>query len=127
MSELTLMKKTKCAWIGYSHPEDSSSFGLLFMVFGWLLPGKDVLKVHIAFVPLVIIQWQLNNGTCLLTNAENLLSREKRDRNQQQGQFIKGVLGRFMKELPTDSQIKILVYALILGAAGFSTFRLLAW
>ena len=99
---------------------------MLFLILGWLSPVEALLKFHVAFVFVVILQWRFNSGTCLLTNAENYVAGKRSQvKSQQQGQFVKAVLGRFMKSIPSDSQLKILVYAVILVSAGISALRLL--
>lgn len=89
---------------------------LLFIILGWLLPQPLWLQIHLAIVPLTILQWQFNQGTCILTNLENALRGEVKNRQEQQGQFIKGLLGRCYNPLPSDRAIKRTIY-LIMGLA----------
>ena len=100
-------------------------FVMLFMVLGWMLPGADFLKIHVATVPLVILQWRFNGGTCLLTNIENIIADKRREKSEQQGEFIKAVLSQCMKDLPSDSQLKIGIYTVLFVSAGASALRLL--
>ncbi len=85
---------------------------LLFVVFGWLLP-RNWLLIHLIFVPLMVLQWQFNQGSCILTNWENAIRGNTKIKTQQQGQFIKGILGKFCQPLPSDAVIKRWVYGVI--------------
>ncbi len=85
---------------------------LLFVVFGWLLPGNWLLT-HLIFLPSMILQWQFNQSSCILTNWENSLRKKTTVKTQQQGQFIKGILGKFCQPLPSDAVIKGWVYGVI--------------
>ncbi|MGQ4649400.1 DUF2784 family protein [Lyngbya aestuarii] len=96
---------------------------LLFVIFGWILPIKLLLLLHIVFVPLMILQWQFNQGTCFLTNIENQLRGEGKEKQQQQGQFIKSLLGKCFNPLPSDSTIKLLIYGIIGLSWGISLIR----
>ncbi|MDY6938116.1 MAG: DUF2784 family protein [Cyanobacteriota bacterium] len=92
------------------------SFHLVTVVFtllGWAVPIPLVWKIHLVFVPATIGQWWLNEGTCILTNLENWLRGEVPDKSQQQGQFIKSLLGLCCQPLPSDETIKIGIYALM--------------
>jgi len=99
---------------------------LLFVILGWAMPSDLLLKLHIAFVPMMVLQWQFNRGTCFLTNVENWISGERRERGEQQGQFIKGVIIRFIDPLPSDRVIKIALYLILGVAMAISVMRLLA-
>jgi len=99
---------------------------LLFVILGWAMPSALLLKLHIAFVPMMVLQWQFNRGTCFLTNLENWISGERRERGEQQGQFIKGVIIRFIDPLPSDRVIKIALYLILGVAMAISVMRLLA-
>ena len=98
---------------------------VLFVVFGSLAPDPLTLKIHLAVIPLLMVQWFLNDGTCYLTNLENMIrgtSIEKK--SQQQGQFIKKILGLFFQTMPTDSQVKIGLYAILVISWSISFSRL---
>lgn len=98
-------------------------FVLLFVIFGWILPSYSLLLIHLVFIPVMIGQWQLNQGTCILTNIENYLRGNQQVKNQQQGQFIKGILGKVFNPLPTDATIKKIVYVVIAISWLVSAFR----
>lgn len=86
---------------------------LFFVVFGWLISNPKLLTIHLVFLPIMILQWQLNQGTCILTNLENYFRGEVSEKNEQQGQFIKAILGRCFNPLPTDATLKKVVYGII--------------
>ncbi|MEB3283607.1 MAG: DUF2784 family protein [Lyngbya sp.] len=87
---------------------------LFFVVFGWIIPSQFWRVIHLLFVPAMILQWQFNQGTCLLTNLENKLRGETSEKQQQQGQFIKSLLERCFNPLPSDETLKKGVYGIII-------------
>ena len=92
----------------------SLGFVYTFLLLIWF--GFAVLPMYcwLVLIPLMVLQWQLNKGTCLLTNLENFLLDEKVERSEQQGQFIKGLLAKFCKEIPSDTWIKFGLYGIVL-------------
>ncbi|WP_413165186.1 DUF2784 family protein [Capilliphycus salinus ALCB114379] len=86
---------------------------LFFVLFGWIIPSQFWRIIHLIFVPVMIIQWQFNQGTCLLTNLENKLRGETSQKQQQQGQFIKSIVGKCFNPLPSDDTLKKGVYGII--------------
>ncbi|EAW35338.1 hypothetical protein L8106_20680 [Lyngbya sp. PCC 8106] len=62
----------------------------------------------------MILQWQFNQGTCLLTNIENKLRGETSEKQQQQGQFIKSLWRKCFNSLPSDQTLKKWVYGIII-------------
>ncbi|NMF82444.1 DUF2784 family protein [Nodosilinea sp. P-1105] len=99
---------------------------LVFSVAGWAAPFPTVWWVHGIFVPLMVGQWQINQGTCWLTNVENFLRGDSKAKSQQQGQFIKGILGRCFDPIPSDATLKRLIYGILALSWGLSVVRLLA-
>lgn len=97
---------------------------LLFILCGWLFPSPLFWQIHLAIVPLTVLQWQFNQGTCILTNWENALRGEVKDRQEQQGQFIKGLLSRCYNPLPSDRAIQLAIYATMGIAWTISVLRL---
>jgi hypothetical protein len=46
---------------------------MLFIVLGWLVPWRPTLILYVAFLPLVVIQWQFNKNSCVLNNLESFI------------------------------------------------------
>ena len=94
----------------------------------WAMPKlcwfKLIWQIHLVAVPVTILQWQLNGGTCVLTNLEHCLRGGKQDREQQQGQFIKSLLGRFCDPLPADGTIQLWIYGIMVAVWAISAVRL---
>ena len=86
---------------------------LFFVVLGWLISNPTLLIIHLIFLPIMIVQWQFNQGTCILTNLENYIKGETPEKTEQQGQFIKNILGKCFNPLPTDATLKKIVYGII--------------
>ncbi|MGB3533189.1 MAG: DUF2784 family protein [Microcoleaceae cyanobacterium] len=96
---------------------------LIFVILGQFSPYLLLCKLHLIVIPLMILQWQLNQGTCILTNIENALQQNSSEKQQQQGQFIKSLLSRCFNPLPSDKMIKISIYSIIMIAWSISAIR----
>jgi hypothetical protein len=96
---------------------------LIFVILGGFSPQLLLCKIHLILIPLMILQWQLNQGTCILTNIENALQDVSPDKKQQQGQFIKRLLSRCFNSIPSDQSIKIGIYSTIAVAWSISAIR----
>lgn len=81
---------------------------LLFTLIGWLLP-QNLLLVYLVWIPMMFIQWQFNQGTCILTNIENWLLGEKQQKQEQQGQFIKSLWQQICGQVPSDKVLRYVV------------------
>jgi hypothetical protein len=44
---------------------------MIFIVTGWSDPWHPGLYVYVAFLPLVVLQWQVNKNSCILNNIES--------------------------------------------------------
>lgn len=97
---------------------------LVFIVFGWISSNQFFLIIHIISVPLVILQWKLNKGNCLLTDFEASLKRKKyiEITNSEVG-FVKNILKLFLKDLPSDKQIMFLMYGIMTLSLSISIFK----
>ena len=80
---------------------------------GWAIPHRRVLKIYLYFVPIMIIQWWINSGTCVLTNIEYALKGIEAPKSEQQGAFIKKILGVIFDTIPSDQAIQIGLYILL--------------
>lgn len=72
---------------------------MIFIVTGWSDPWRPGLYFYIAFLPLVIVQWQVNKSSCVLNNIESWLrtGRWRNPQNKEEGAWflnmIKDVTG----------------------------------
>lgn len=89
---------------------------LLFVVFGWLFPQHEILIAHMLAIPLVILQWKLNQGHCVLTVLENRLL-AKSEQKESEG-FVKNLLSRAFHIELTDEQLMQLMYV-VMGVSFF--------
>ncbi len=93
---------------------------LIYVLTGWVFPEKT-LFVYLLFIPSIILQWIFNDGTCVLTNAENFLrtdktqeeKNEKTEKKAQRGQFLKGVARNLTGYEPSDRLLFWAVYLLL--------------
>jgi hypothetical protein len=98
---------------------------ILFIVLAWAAPWRWAWLAHVIFVPLMILHWLSNGGTCILTNLETWLLGEPVKKPEQQGGFLKWLISFFSKKQPPDWLLGLLMY-LILGLVwSVSVFRLI--
>jgi hypothetical protein len=65
---------------------------LIFIVAGWAVPQRGILMFYLVFLPLVVAQWRLNRGACVLNNTENWLRHGRwraPDRNAEEGAWFR--------------------------------------
>jgi len=84
-----------------------------FNLLAWVIPSVLVLKIHLWFIPLMIVQWRLNRNTCVLSNLEQLLLGRPAYGAEGEGQFIKSLLDRCFNNLPSDRVIEGGTYVLL--------------
>lgn len=96
---------------------------ILFLVFGFLLPEKG-LYFHIICIPLVILQWHLNKGECILTQWEHKLSIEPKEESPGEGQFIKSLFRKVGVEL-SDMGALFVAYGFLIVSGIISVARLI--
>jgi uncharacterized protein with PQ loop repeat len=98
---------------------------VFFVIFGCLFDSRTVLKLHVLFVPLMILHWKTNNGRCFLTNLEYRLKGVPLNSIETEDGFIKSLLKYFMKTLPSDIAIRRGIYVVALACWLQSLCRLL--
>ena len=100
---------------------------LIFIVGGWAVPVPAVLYVYLAFLPLVILGWQLNKNSCILNNIESYIRHGtwRSEHNAEEGAWlmtlIKNVTGIQLKHW----QVDCITYGFmsLLWFAGFSHLK----
>jgi hypothetical protein len=67
---------------------------MIFIVFGWALPGAALLIFYLAFLPAVVVQWQFNRNSCVLNNVESLLrtGHWRHAGNAEEGAWLSGLV-----------------------------------
>ncbi len=85
---------------------------LIYVLVGWALPQK-LLFAYLLFIPVMILQWLVNDGTCILTNIENYVRQKPAAKKVQQGQFLRGVVKKLIGVSPTDKALFWSIYALL--------------
>lgn len=86
---------------------------LFFVLLGWLSPWQNVLLVYLVFLPLMVLQWLLNKGSCVLTNLENWILGKTPDRDVQAGAFLHFAFQKICRFSINDKQMFYLTYALL--------------
>ncbi len=63
---------------------------MIFIVIGWIDPWRPGLYFYLGFLPLVIVQWQVNKSSCVLNNIETWLrtGRWRNPENKEEGAWF---------------------------------------
>lgn len=91
---------------------------VIFVLVGWLVPVADVLLVHLAFVPTLVVTWLLNANTCPLNNIESRLTKGvwRDPENREEGSFLVVLVEKYLGLHPTQRLMDIVTYALMATA-----------
>jgi len=86
----------------------------LYILLGWALPVYT-LGFYMLWIMTVMVQWELNSGTCVLTNLEVYLKGEslQSKKSEQEGRFLKELIKKFFGFEPTDKILKSVIYLLM--------------
>lgn len=99
---------------------------VVFVLVGWLVPVTSILQLHIAFVPLLVVTWALNENSCPLNNIETWLTKGawRDDTNREEGSFLVVAVETYLKLHPTQRQMDMITYALMAVAWTLSLVHL---
>ncbi len=95
-----------------------------YILLGAFLSWGSPLRWYPLFTILVMVQWKLNQGTCLLTNLENFLLKKKKAKSEQQGESVKKIISLCFNPLPTDDKIRRGLYGLLFFFIAIALMRL---
>ena len=93
---------------------------IVFLLFGCLFP-LSVLPFHMILIPLVILQWWFNDNHCILTQLQLKLE-GKTITPGEGGTFIRDLFAKVGLS-PTDRQLLLIIYGLLLMSFSISLFR----
>jgi Na+(H+)/acetate symporter ActP len=99
---------------------------VIFVLFGWLIPVRNILLLHAALVPAIVIHWRFNHDRCILTNFENWLRHDDaaRPRIADQDAFIGKILSRIYRRPVSFATTQIWAHALAVIPWLLGLFRL---
>lgn len=99
---------------------------VVYVLAGWLVPVREALLVHIAFVPALILTWLLNRGSCPLNNLESRLVRGvwRDPDNREEGGFLLVLVESYLGLHPSARQMDMVTYALMAVAWALSFVHL---
>jgi len=99
-----------------------------YCLFGWAVPSVLWLKVHAAFVPLMVAHWWLNNNVCILSNLESYLRYGQwwRTEDGNQGGWVEGQIRALTGWTPPPGFADIATYV-ALGLSTLASLIHLAW
>lgn len=86
---------------------------LIFIVAGWALPGRWPLLSYLGFLPLVVVQWRLNRGACVLNNLENRLRHGRwraPDLNAEEGAWFRTLIKNLTGAVFTQAAMDRVIY-----------------
>ena len=86
---------------------------LIFIVAGWALPFRPGLIVYLIFLPLVVGQWRVNRGACVLNNLENWLRHGRwraPEHNEEEGAWLRTLVRRQTGIALTRERMDLVIY-----------------
>ena len=88
---------------------------VVFVLAGWLIPIRQVVITHLAFVPVLILTWLLNRNTCPLNNLESRLLTGvwRNEENREEGSFLLVLVESYLRLHPTQRTMDAITYALM--------------
>ena len=87
---------------------------LIFVVLGWAIPDPTARLLHLIFLPVMVLQWWLNKGTCILTNLENKIKGDAGTRHDEQdSQFVRSVLATISQREWTKKEMASIIYGVV--------------
>ena len=91
---------------------------VIFVLVGWLVPVSEVLLVHLAFVPMLVVTWLLNANTCPLNNIESRLTKGvwRDPESREEGSFLVVLVEKYLGLHPTQGLMDIVTYLLMATA-----------
>ncbi len=95
----------------------------LFCCIAFLGP-EPVLWFHLAFVPLMLLHWRLNDDICILTDLELKLLGLTRDNAEPNRHFVRRLSSAFLKEPLSEVGADKLAKGIVWLAWGISAGRL---
>jgi hypothetical protein len=100
---------------------------MIWIVAGWLAPVRLVLGLYLAFLPVVVLQWQFNESTCVLNNLEALVrtGRWRNPANPEEGAWFLTVVEDTLGLHPSPAQLDAFVYVAMAGLWGLGLTHLL--
>ena len=97
---------------------------LIFILAGWALPFRALVILYLIFLPLVVGQWRVNRGACILNNLENWLRHGRwraPEHNEEEGAWLRTLIRRQTGLALTRPRMDLIIYA------GMALFWALAW
>jgi len=100
---------------------------LLYAVFGWLAPWRDVLVFYVIFLPALVLQWRVNQNSCVLNNLESLIrtGRWRNPANDEEGAWLLTLARNALGISLTPARMDALIYAVVAVLWGFGLIHLL--
>ncbi len=96
---------------------------LVFIVTGWAL--RPVLIVYLVFVPVMVLQWHLNKGACILNNLESLIrtGRWRDPLSREEGVWLKTLIHDVTGWQLTARHVDLISYAVMTVLWGVALWR----
>ena len=62
----------------------------LYLLTGWIIASYEALAFYLLLLPLIALQWRLNQGSCIVNNFESLLrsGRWRDPESREEGAFL---------------------------------------
>ena len=100
----------------------------VYLLIGWLAADALLLAVYLVLLPVIAVQWLLNQGSCVLNNIESWLrhGRWRDPRNHEEGGFLMMLADWLFRWRPSRTALDLVSYATVaaLWTLGFAHLSL---
>jgi len=96
---------------------------LVFILCGWAVPVRPLLVLYLVFLPLVVGQWRINRGACILNNLENWLRHGRwraPEENEEEGAWLRTLVRRQTGIALTRGRMDLIIYTAMAGFWGLA-------
>jgi hypothetical protein len=102
---------------------------MIFIVTGWIDPWRPGLYIYLAFLPLVVLQWQVNRDSCLLNNVEGWLRnrRWRNPENKEEGAWFLNMVRDTTGITLTPAQANAVNYGVVILLWLIALWHLTGW
>jgi hypothetical protein len=102
---------------------------MVFILSGWIDPWRPGLYIYVGFLPLVILQWQVNKASCILNNIESWLrsGRWRNPQNKEEGAWFLNLVKDLTGVTLTAGQANAINYGVVIALWLVAIWHLAGW
>ncbi len=102
---------------------------MIYIVIGWAAPPKAAVVFYLCFLPAVVVQWHLNENSCLLNNIESLIriGRWRDPNNKEEGAWLATLAARLTGHSFKPRHVDVFIHFVMLVLWGAALGHFIWW